>query len=64
MLEAGLLESHLDAVSHFAEFSGEIRRQLAIHLASVTLYSEKEPGPWAPTVHEPCASSPQGSLDQ
>lgn len=46
LLTAGLLDHYLETAGRFQEFSDELRRQLATHLAGVALTSEHEPLPW------------------
>jgi hypothetical protein len=47
LLQAGLLGHYLDTVRHVEAFGDDMRRQLAVHLAAVSIYSEIDPGTWA-----------------
>lgn len=49
MLDAGLMEQYLEAVSHLREFDGEHRRFLG-HLASIAISSQRNPRDWLPGV--------------
>ena len=50
MLDAGLMEHYLEAVSHLDEFDDERQQPILGHLAGIALTSDRDPLEWLPLV--------------